>query len=433
MSQQTSAGQPTMNVVRRRTGRPGRYRAIAAGAVVALPGMAAVQARAGRTDEAGQPPTAQVPDSLRQAVGDALGITQQAELNAADAAPYNNFGYSVALSGSTAVVGGLGHDKGGAVYVFTESGGTWKQQGEIADPNANADDLFGVSVAMSGSIVVVGAPGLNASTGAAYVFTGSENSWTLQARFTAPNGTDGFTFGESVAVSGSTAVVGAPESDVNGNFDAGAAYVFTESGGSWAFTAQLTAPGAPMLYEFGTSVAVSGGTVVVGAPWQRFGAGAAYVFTGSGKTWPLQAELTARDFAASYLGWSVAVDGSTAVAGAIGNNFSAGAAYVFTESGGKWAEQAALVASPPVGNSWLGSSVAVSGSTVVAGAPGRNNLAGAAYVFIESGGKWSQQAALTPSGAAGDVFGSSVSVSGNTVLAGAPGRDTYTGVAYVFG
>ena len=148
------------------------------------------------------------------------------------------------------------------------------------------------------------------------------------------------------------------------------------------------------------------------------------MFVRSGATWSQQQELTASDGAATTnFGYSVSVSGDTAVIGASGKNSSnQGAAYVFVRSGGAWTQQQELTASDGAAGDNFGYSVAVSGDTAVIGAYGKNSNQGAAYVFVRSGGVWSQQQELTASdGAACDDFGHSVSVSGDTAVIGAIG------------
>ena len=200
-------------------------------------------------------------------------------------------------------------------------------------------------------------------------------------------------------------------------------------------TAELTASDGATNDKLGISVAVSGSTIVAGAFNRNNLQGAVYVFSEpSAGGWvdaTQTAELTASDGAASdELGRSVAVSGSTIVAGAIGHNNDHGAVYVFSEPGsGGWvdATQTAELTASDGGNfDRLGLSVALSGSTIVAGAPNHNsNDQGAVYVFSEPGsGGWvdaTQTAELTASdGTGGDLLGWSVAVSGSTIVAGAP-------------
>jgi hypothetical protein len=227
----------------------------------------------------------------------------------------------VALSGTTAVVGALGNNGRGAAYVFTGSGSTWTQQAKLTASDGAPFDDFGISVALSGTTAVVGALGNN-GRGAAYVFTGSGSTWTQQAKLTASDGAPGDEFGISVALSGTTAIVGA----YGGKSFTGAAYVFTNSGSTWTQQAKLTASDGAANNDFGFSVALSGSTAVVGAFGNSSGIGAAYMFTRSGTTWSQQAKLTA---SGGGFGNSVTLSGSTALVGAPLNPSHIGAAFVF--------------------------------------------------------------------------------------------------------
>jgi hypothetical protein len=191
--------------------------------------------------------------------------------------------------------------------------------------------------------------------------------------------------GSSVAISGSTAIVGAYDHAK----DAGRAYVFTMTGSSWHQVAELQGSDTVAGDEFGSSVAVSGTTAIVGAGDHAEHAGRAYVFTKTPGGWKQVAELKGSDtMAGDYFGWSVAISGATAVVGA--NNYGTvrgvyfgafGRAYVFTKTSAGWKQVSKLSASSPVPFSDLGYSVAVSGTTAIVGAPYANNGLGLAYVF----------------------------------------------------
>ena len=374
---------------------------------------------------------------------------QESEVTASDGANSDYFGYSVSVSGSTAFVGAYGKNSQGTVYVFVQSGGTWTQQAELTDPGGARGDAFGYSVSVSGNTAVVGANNTLANyaqQGAAYVFVENEGTWTQQAELTASDGVYNDKFGYSVSVSGATAVVGAPYKTVSSNSQQGAAYVFVQSGGIWSQQMKLTASDGAPNDLFGNAVSVSGTTAVVGAYDKKVNSnvsqGAAYVFLQSGSTWSQQAELTASNGGAGFaFGDSVSVSGATAVVGSrfalINSNNEQGAAYVFVQSSGTWTQQAELTASDGAAGDNFGISVSVSGNTAVVGAYGKtlnSNLGqGAAYVFLQSGGTWNQQAELIASdGASSDEFGWSVSLSGNTVVAGAPNKNSSQGAAYVF-
>jgi hypothetical protein len=391
---------------------------------------------------------ARAPRGLQAAVRMTLGVRAPAAasrfhrttLTASGGAAGDLFGYSVAVSGSTAVVGAYAANSyTGAAYVFTRSGRSWSQQAVLTASGGAPGDQFGWSVAVSGSTAVVGAPVTNSQTGAAYVFTEPAGGWvneTQQAVLTASDGAEFDEFGDSVAVSGSTAVVGADGKDA----DTGAAYVFTEPAGGWANETQqavLTASDGAVANEFGDSVAIDGSTAVVGARgWagargESPYTGAAYVFVQSGTAWSQQAELTASDGAANdQFGFSVAISGATVVVGAPGGETVPGAAYVFAASGTAWSQQAELTASNPVAGDQFGISVAIFGATAMVGADGENAGEGAAYMFAGSGMSWSQQAKLTISGPA--QFGVSVAIAGAATVVGADGGDSGTGAAYAY-
>ena len=418
----------------------------------------------------------------------------------------------MAIAGDTVVVGARFEDSNatgvdgteadnsaldsGAAYVFVRDGaGNWSQQAYLKASNTGADDRFGVSVAIAGDTVVVGArledsnaTGVDGdqsnnsapAAGAAYVFVrdGSGN-WSQQAYLKASNTESGDFFGGSVAISSDTVVIGAIEEDSNAtgvdgdqtNNSAGAsgaAYVFARNGsGTWTQQAYLKASNTDDLDNFGNSVAISGDTLVVGVPREDSNAtgvngdqsdnsasraGAAYVFVRTGSTWSQQAYLKASNTGGvDEFGFSVAVAGDTVVVsarfedsnatgvdGGQSNNsaINSGAVYVFVRTGSTWSQQAYLKARNTGGTDEFGSSVAVVGDTVVIGARFEDSNAtgvdgdqsdnsagdaGAAYVFTRDGaGNWSQLAYLKASNTgAGDRFGNSVAVAGDTVVVGA--------------
>ena len=270
--------------------------------------------------------------------------------------------------------------------------------------------------------------------------------WMQTQELTASDGAVSDEFGFSVAVSGNTAVVGAIQKTVGGNTLQGAAYVFMWSGGSWTQQQELTASDGGAGDFFGFSVAISGSTVVVGAPYRNSRHGAAYVFVQSGGTWSQQQELTASDGGQdNYFGLSVSVSGSTTLVGAkgktVGANVGQGSAYVFTRSGSAWTLQQELTSDDGAANDTFGISVVVSGNRALVGACsksiGTNASQGAVYVFAQSGGTWSQQQELTTAdGAANDCFGYSVSLAASTMAVGALGKtvggNANQGATYLF-
>jgi len=185
--------------------------------------------------------------------------------------PYN----SVAISGDTVVVGANYVDIGGnlnqgSAYVFVRNGATWTQQEKLTAADGTGNDDFGFSVAISHDTVVVGAinddVGGGFGQGSAYVFVRSGTTWSQQEKLTAGDGVTFDSFGFSVAISGDTVVVGSWFDDIGGEFDQGSAYVFVRSGGTWSQQQKLTATDGDSDDHFGVSVGISGDTVVIGAP-----------------------------------------------------------------------------------------------------------------------------------------------------------------------
>ncbi|OWY70172.1 hypothetical protein B7486_17095 [cyanobacterium TDX16] len=436
-------------------------------------------------------------------------LAQQAYIKASNTGIGDVFGNSVAISGNTLVVGayqeasnatGVNGNQAdnsasgaGAVYVFVRSGTTWSQQAYLKASNTELSDNFGWSVAVSGDTIVVGAlredsnaTGVNgnqadnsfSSAGAAYVFVrDGGGNWSQQAYLKASNTGQNDGFGRSVAVSGDTIVVGASNEDsnatgINGNDadnsaqDAGAAYVFVRSGVTWSQQAYIKASNAESFDGFGFSLALSGETLLVGAPGEASistgvngdqvnnslaQSGAAYVFVRSGTVWSQQAYIKASNTGFNdFFGTSVALSADTCVVGAYsedsiatgvdGNQadnsgFNSGAAYVFFRSGVMWSQQAYLKASNTDFNDEFGGAVAVAGDTVIVGAYKEGSSAtgingnqadnstfnaGAAYVFSRSGSTWTPQAYVKASNTgSSDAFGVSLAASGDTLVVGA--------------
>ncbi|HTY98145.1 MAG TPA: hypothetical protein VMB91_13960 [Solirubrobacteraceae bacterium] len=345
------------------------------------------------------------------------------------------FGSAVALSadGNTALIGGSGDNNGkGAAWVFTRTGSTWTQQGPklTASEETAPQPGFGVAVALSaeGSLALVGGPNETVGTtivdGAVWAFTRSAGKWSQQgAKITAKGecctGAEGGQFGWSIALSaaGTTAIIGAPieEEEGKGGGERGAVYAFTRSGETWSQQgSKITPTGEIGEGQFGLSVALSaeGNTALVGAPWDNNakgfgpGTGAAWVFTRSGKKWSQQGEkLTGEGESGreAQFGHSVALsfEGNLALIGGPWDTQGEenlpghGAAWVFTQAGGKWSQQGEkLTARGETGNGEFAESVALAsnGRTAVLGGALDKGSLGGAWAFV-SGATISEQAA----------------------------------------
>lgn len=358
----------------------------------------------------------------------------------------------------------------------------------IKPSEAHGSSAFGVAVSLSKDTLAVGAPGADGG-GAVYVFVRSNDTWVQQAALRASNAgsLDKYSppeFGIAVALSGDTLAVGAPDetscaSGVGGGQSgncrqAGAVYVFERSGGTWSQRAYIkpsnTATQRAHAIEFGSSLALSGDTLVVGAPSESscassvdgdqqstacFGAGAAYVFTRAGGSWKQQAYLKASNTAAQFVlgfGTSVALANDTLAIGAPAESSCAtgiggaqndlkcsdsGAAYVFTRAAGVWSQQAYVKASNTSKDGAFGKALALAGDRLVVGAPREKSCAtgvggsqtdaacpgaGAAYVFDRSGASWTQSAYVKPSNTLDQstlAFGFSVALSADAFAVGA--------------
>jgi hypothetical protein len=357
------------------------------------------------------------------------------------------FGSSVAIHDSTVVVGAPGETQGGQagdgnVYTFVASTGV--NTHALADPNLQlgGSGFFGTSVAIYGTTIVVGAPGdfVNSKGGIAYTFSASTGALLK----TLPNEGTGGQFGTSVAIYGATAVVGAPFETVSSTSSAGKAYTFSATTGGFLKTLTSANPQDPG--EFGTSLAISSGTIVAGAPAERaYGYNAAgNAYTLSSSTGKIVKTLTSPNTMlhspnatpGGLFGTSVATTTSTIVVGAPDEAASgkgdAGNVYTFTALG---ALGKTLISPSPQAGGFLGTSVAIYGTTIVVGAPGENAGAGNVYVFSATTG--AKLAAIPdPNGQAGDGFGTTVAIYGTTVVVGAPteqvSSDTQAGAAYSF-
>lgn len=378
---------------------------------------------------------------------------EQAKLTAPDGSAYDYFGYAVAVSGDTAVVGAYFGDSAtstaGSAYVYTKTGSLWSLQATLTASDAAAYDYFGHSVAISGDTIVVGADyddDRGPTSGSAYVFTRSGSTWTQQAKLTASDGAMYDYFGRSVAISGDTIVVGADYDDNPAGINAGSAYVFTRSGSVWTQQSKLIPFDADAYDYFGRSVAVHGGTVAVGADYDDDNgteSGSVYVFTGAGPSWTQEAKITAPDgLAYDYFGRSVSLYLGTLLVGAYGDDdggANAGSAYVYTGGGSSWSLEAQLRASDRTVNDYFGFATALTTDTALIGAysdDDRGADSGSAYLFTRSGSVWSEVAKLTASDAAPyDYFGYSVALHGERAIMGAyadDDRGTNSGSAYLF-
>jgi hypothetical protein len=311
-----------------------------------------------------------------------------------------------------------------------------------------ADDYFGRASAISGDVLVVGADhddDNGTDSGSAYVYRWQDDQWSLEAKLLPTDGEANNRFAWATAIDGDTIVFGVHHDNDKG-IDSGSAYIFHFNGTNWAQQAKLVADdGIPAGY-FGRAVAIHRDLAVIGSKGQDSqgsASGAAYVFRRSGSTWTQEAKLLASDGQAyDVFGWSVAVSDDVILVGVKGdddNGTDAGAAYIFRYEDGQWREKQKLLADDGAPGDSFGAAAAISQDVAVVGATLNDNFApdaGAAYVFRFNGSSWVQERKLLPhNGEAGDQFGWSVGVSGDTAIIGANLNDELAsdaGAAYVF-
>ncbi len=348
-------------------------------------------------------------------------IPRIARLPAHDGVASDNLGESIDIDGVTVIAGAPDEDSGGsssgAAYIFIHNGTRWAEQAKLTHSSSQANDRFGVAVAVSGNNAIVGADGDDGSgsnAGTAYAFVRSGASWSTGAALTPSDPLAGDRFGLSVAVSGDTAVVGAAHK--NGDSSPGAVYVFTKSGSDWTQQQKLAASDGFAGDLFGASVAIDGDTILVGTPNDNdsgAASGSAYVFTRSAGVWTQRAKLTnASTLAGDEFGTDVALDGTTIAIGAPFHDdpwSDGGAIYVYSGSGASWSGPTKL--SSPVGG-WvgngLGRSVDLDGGKIVAPKAASTQ----SFAWAGSGLSWTAYPPVNTG------YGPGISVSGDVIASG---------------
>ncbi|MBK7406171.1 MAG: hypothetical protein IPJ41_16585 [Phycisphaerales bacterium] len=379
--------------------------------------------------------------------GHAWGQCFSDRVTASDKQSTDLFGAGVAMTWNGAsnnlIVGAPREDaKGtdaGAVYCFTDSPGQWWEFAKLTAADTVAGDYFGSQVAIDGNRLIVAAPGTG-STGKAYLFDRFGSQWSQTGVFTGAASTDGF--GAAVAIDGNVAVIGAPYNDAFAS-DSGAAYVYERSGNGWVYTVTLTAyhlwrnPGD----WCGFSADVDGSKIVVGIPngdaFDANDCGFAQTFVKANGVWGLSGALYAPDHqTGDDMGYSVAIDGNTAVVGApgatVGNNAEAGAVYVFHYNGQGWDFDRKVTAYPSYANARFGSQVSLSQGVIAVNTGGKRWV----YTFEQNAsGDWAQMSRITdPDGGTGK-FGATVAINNGLLAIGDyqadDGNLSDNGAAYV--
>ncbi len=414
-----------------------------------------------------------------------------------EGAPDDHLGNAVAISGDYAIVG---KESRSSALVWERIDGEWQHAAKLTAGDGSPNDLFGSDVSISGDYAIVGAPFHDAQdperdTGAAYVFKRENGTWQQVQKLVASDGEQWDAFGGAIALDGSRAAIGAPLLSLAnyGDMDRvqavgaqhavsvfqchcilrasishmvrGAVYIFELVGGVWGQTAKLL-PSRSRSF-FGLAVALSGDRVIIGAPHDDQATGAAYIFERAGSSWREVVKLFAPDAEeGDFFGHGLAIGGDWGLVGSERDDdgcgdlppgeellCESGAVYTIRRTGGTWQVQEKLTPSEVESMDFFGSSIAMDGESAAIGASGDDDACppgpitsedprfcnpGAAYVYELIDGQWRRVNKLTASDAMQSaLFGIDVGISGNRVIAGAPGRsfdelpDDF-GAAYVY-
>jgi FG-GAP repeat len=253
--------------------------------------------------------------------------------------------------------------------------------------------------------------------------------WTQQQKLTEPVPGKDYRFGNGIAISGDTAVIGSP----NNNVRRGAAYVFNRTGSVWTFTQKLQPTDIAANNFFGLSTTIAGDRIAVGAYGQNAFAGAVYIYKRANGTWTQQTKIDGPGGAAGYFGYDVSLSGSSLLAGCDGQASDRGFAYVYVEKDGVWSLQQRLGAKDGIADDTFGWSLAIDGDVALISAQGKDNNKGAAYTFTRTGTKWQQEQKIAIStGQDNDSFGYGLSLSGDTAVISAFGANAGLGRAYIY-
>ncbi len=302
------------------------------------------------------------------------------ELRASDWSDQDEFGLSVDVEGTVAIVGAPGDDRGGddagSVYVFRFDGTQWIEAQKLL--NDNAGDEFGRAVSLKGNVALIGAPGY-ILVGSAFVYRFDGTSWEEETQLIASDGANGDRFGDSVSLEDNVAVIGA-RGDRDNGLNSGSVYVYRYDGASWGDEQKIVASDGANNDRFGLSVSLQGNTALISAPGD--GPGSVYVFRFDGTAWTEDANFTASDGAGSdYFGDSTSFSGDLALIGASGVNSWAGAAYLFYFDGTSWIELEKYVASDGEANDTFGAAVSLDNTTALIGAYRADSEIGAGYLL----------------------------------------------------
>jgi len=373
-------------------------------------------------------------------------IVQQQKLLAGDGETPDSFGASVDSHKGRVIIGAKYGNFDfvldcGAAYLWRLGEFGWEEDGKLNAPDATSNDVFGIAVALGDDVALVGAyhddvKAGNDRAGSVYSFTRQmDGSWVFHEKFFAPAAVGGETFGCSIAIDGDAAIIGASRFNTDGL--PGAAHVYRRDGaGDWIPEQTLTPPDSQLNDQFGWSVDINGDTAIVGAWLNDSGQGSAYVFTRDDVSglWSAGVKITPDvRITGEQFGWSVSTDGDAVLVGATqGSSTETGAAYAFRSDGlGGWTQEARLVGAEAGPRAQVGRAVELRGDFALVGASEVGQFPtpggpGSVYVFKHESGVWTQtDRVLAADGQADDQLGSAIAIDEDYMVVGARGDDDF--------
>ncbi len=375
------------------------------------------------------------------------------QLLATDGDTGDEYGTTVSIDGDYALVGAPfdddNGDASGAAYIYYNDGTGWVEQIKLIPADVEPEARFGRAVSIDGDYAVIGTAPLDisgAKMGAVYIFVRDGSTWIQQAKLEATDGSFAIRFGTSVDLDGANLIIGSHQDRDQGS-QAGAAYIFSRNGSTWAEQVKLLPSDVTTDDRYGFDVAVDGDQALVGSyrdDPSGFNSGSVYAYEWDGVNWNQTQKFTASDGAAEdWFGRELDLSGSTALIAAMGDDDfgdRAGAAYIFEQINGVWTEQQKLYANDADVLDRFAGDVRLEGGSAIIGAfldDDGGVDAGSAYVFSNEGNTWVQAAKLIASDAlAGDFLGFRVDLDNDQFIAGAFGKDvvgnTDVGAVYVF-
>ncbi len=375
-------------------------------------------------------------------------ISEYLPVTDANGAASDQFGNSVAISGNYAIIGadtdnvGANSDQGSA-SIYQWSGSGWVLMQKITDANGAVNDLFGNRVSISGNFAIIGAPsddiGANLNQGSASIYQWNNSSWILVQKITDATGAANDNFGNAVSISGNYAIVGSDNDDVGANANQGSVNIYQWNGSIWVLMQKITDATGEAGDNYGGSVSISGNYALIGANSDEVGAnttqGSASIYIRSGSNWVLQEKITdAVGSAGDRFGYSVSISGSYAIIGAyaddVGSSAAQGSASVYFRNGSSWDLMKKITDDTGAAGDYFGYSVSISEDYAIVGARNGNNQKGGANIYLRVGFGWQLLQKVVDPGSLGfESFGVSTAIEGNTkrFVCGASGYGSFSG------